>query len=123
MSPGSILKDARADVDACRRHGLHLRYPIALSVQYKIPNHDPAKQTGSGKTRSISSDEIFFETQNCLPEGSEIDLTIDWPCMLDGACRLMLVVHGSVVRGDAKGTAVKFSRYEFRTRKSQPPRT
>ena len=124
MSPGSVFKDARAQVETFRPdRRLHPRYPITLGVHYKLPNQDPAKQTGSGKTRSISSGEIFFETKNRLPEGSEIYLAIDWPCLLDGACRLMLVVHGSVVRGDAKGTAVKFSRYEFRTRKAQPPRT
>ena len=124
MSPSSVLKDARAQVESVQQdERLHLRYPIALGVRYKIPNQDRAKQTGSGRTRSISSDEIVLEPQSHLPEGSEIDLAIDWPFLLDGASRLMLVVHGSVVRCDAKGTAVKFSRYEFRTRRAQLPRT
>jgi hypothetical protein len=124
MSPGSVLKDARVQLESFRPdRRLHPRFPITLGVHYKLPNQDPAKQAGSGKTRSISSDEICFETTRRLPGGSEIDLAIDWPFLLDGACRLMLVVHGSVVRGDAKGTTVKFSSYEFRTRKAQPPRT
>ena len=60
MSPGSVLKDARAQVETFRPdRRLHPRYPITLGVHYKLPNQDPAKQTGSGKTRSISWDEIF----------------------------------------------------------------
>jgi hypothetical protein len=124
MSPGSVLNDARAQVETYppdRR--LCARYPIILQLQYKLPNQDAAKPTGSGRTLSISSGGIFFQTKNRLPVGCEIDLDIDWPCLLDGVSLLKLVVHGYVVRHDAKGTAVEVSRYEFRTRKAPPPRT
>jgi c-di-GMP-binding flagellar brake protein YcgR len=123
MSPGSVLNDARAQVETCppdRR--LFSRYPIILDLQYKLPNQDSAKPTGSGRTLSISSGGIFFRTKNRLPVGCEIDLDIDWPCLLDGVSLLKLVVHGYVVRHDAKGTAVEVSRYEFRTRRAQPSR-
>jgi hypothetical protein len=124
MSPGSVLKDALAEVETSRPdRRLRPRYPIILQLQYKLPNQDPAQQTGSGRTLSISSGGIFFQTKNRLPLGCEIDLAIDWPCVLDGVCLLKLVVHGYVVRHDAKGTAVEVIRYEFRTRKAQPPRT
>ncbi len=124
MSPGSVLKDARAQVETCRPdRRLRLRYPITLKLQYNLPYQDPAKQTGSGRTLNISSGGIFFQTINRLPVGCEIDLDIDWPCLLDGVSLLKLVAHGYVVRHDAKGTAVELSRYEFRTRRAQLPRT
>jgi hypothetical protein len=124
MSPGSVLNDARAQVETSQPdRRLRPRYPIILQLQYKLTNQDPGKQTGSGRTLSISSGGIFFQTTNRLPVGCEIDLAIDWPCLLNGVSLLKLVAHGHVVRHDAKGTAVEVSRYEFRTRRAQPPRT
>jgi c-di-GMP-binding flagellar brake protein YcgR len=116
MSRGSVLNDALAASDTSqpdRRQ--YPRYPIALELRYKLLNQDPAQKPRSGRTLSISNGGISFDTKDQLPEGSQIDLAIDWPYLLNGASRLRLVVHGHVVRGDTKGAVVKVSRYEFRT--------
>ena len=95
MSPGSVLNGALAASDASRPdQRQYPRYPIALELQYKLLNQDPAQKPRSGITLSISTGGIFFEAKDQLPEGSQIDLAIDWPYLLNGVCRLRLVVHG-----------------------------
>src|SRR5713226_1202952 len=118
MSPGSILKDGIAPLETLRPdQRQHPRYPIRLDLQYKLLNHGPVKRTGSGRTLNISTGGIFFETHDPLPEHGQIDLEMNWPFFLDGACPLKLRVQGRIVRTDATGTAVRLTRYEFRTSK------
>ena len=118
MSPSSVLKDGVAPLENPRPdQRLHPRYPIRLYLQYKLLKRSRVDRIGSGTTLNISTGGIFFETEDPLPEHGQIHLAMSWPFLLDGACPLQLLVHGRIVRTDAKGTAVKVSRYEFRTSK------
>ena len=115
MSPSSVLKDGVTPFESPRPdQRLHPRYPISLDLQYKLLNQ---ARTGSGRTLNISTGGIFFETHDPLPEHGQIDLEMNWPFFLDGACPLKLRVQGRIVRSDATGTAVRLTRYEFRTSK------
>jgi c-di-GMP-binding flagellar brake protein YcgR len=118
MSPSSVLKDGVAPLENPRPdQRLYPRYPIRLDLQYKLLNHSPGNQNGFGRTVNISTGGIFLKTRNPLPEHDKIDLVINWPFLLDGAWPLKLIVHGRVVRSNAKGTTVSMTRYEFRTSK------
>ena len=118
MSPGSVLKDGIAPLETPRPdQRRHPRYPITLDLQYKLLNHGPVNRTGSGRTVNISTGGIFFETDDTLPKHGQIDVEMNWPFLLDGACPLKLLVQGRIVRTDARRTAVKVSRYEFHTSK------
>ena len=103
MSPSSVLKDGDAPLETPEPdHRLHSRYPIRLDLQYELLNPGRVHRTGSGRTVNISTGEIFFETEDPLPEDGQIDLAMNWPFLLDGACPLKLLVHGHIVRTEPK---------------------
>jgi hypothetical protein len=94
---------------------LHQRYPIVLSVEYKLLNKGRVERLGSGRTKNISSGGIFFEVDEALPTQGKIELAMDWPFLLEGVCALKLVMRGLIVRSDTQGIAVKIAHHEFRT--------
>lgn len=99
-------------------HRLHRRYPIRLKVHYKLLHHGIVTETGSGLTRNIGTCGVLFETDRPLPDGGEIVLEMVWPALLDGVRRLKLVVHGRIVRNEGKAIAVRFTAYDFHTKRS-----
>ena len=92
-----------------------VRYPISLEVEYRLLNGNQVEHVGLGKTKNMSSGGLFFEARDPLPADGLIELAINWPFLLDGVCRLKLVMRGRIVRSDTTGTAVKVTRHEFRT--------
>jgi len=91
------------------------RYPIVLEIEYKLLRKGRVERLGLGKTLNVSSGGVLFEANESLPAGSSIELLMQWPFLLEGVCPLKLVIHGSVVRSDNKGVAVRTKQHEFRT--------
>ena len=93
------------------------RFPVREEVKYKVLQ--PAKAapiTGTGQTLNIGSGGILFTTEEKLPMGRTVELSVNWPARLDGTCPLKFVATGKVVRADLGKAAVRIDRYEFRTR-------
>src|ERR1700737_644575 len=99
-------------------HRLHRRYPLHLTVHYKLLHRGIVTATGSGQTRNIGTCGVLFETDRPLPDRGEIMLEMVWPALLDGVRRLKLVVHGRIVRNEGKAIAVRFTAYDFHTKRS-----
>jgi hypothetical protein len=74
--------------------------------------------SGVGKTLDIGSGGILFTTEAKLPMGRLVEVAVNWPVRLDGACLLQFVAVGKVVRSEAGKAAVQIERYEFKTRGS-----
>jgi hypothetical protein len=93
------------------------RYPIALELQYKVLRGGRVEQTGTGRTRNISSGGVLFETDEQLPRRGRVELAMQWPFLLQGVCGLKLVMRGKIVRSgeDSRVTAVQAEFREFRT--------
>jgi hypothetical protein len=91
----------------------HRRFPLALAVQYRLLGK--GERSGSGKTCNISSSGVFFEVAEREPFSGSIELIVNWPCVLDGACALKLLMKGRVVRNEGWGIAIESNQYEFRT--------
>ena len=72
--------------------------------------------SGSGTTLNIGSGGILFTTEDRLPVGRTVELSVNWPARLDGTCPLQFVATGRVVRSDQNRAAVRIERYEFKTR-------
>ena len=72
--------------------------------------------SGSGTTLNIGSGGILFTTEEKLPLGRMVELSVNWPARLDGTCPLQFVATGRVVRAEMTRAAVRIERYEFRTR-------
>lgn len=65
---------------------------------------------------NIGSGGILFTTENRLPLGRTVELSVNWPARLDGICPLQFVATGRVVRAEENRAAVRIERYEFKTR-------
>ena len=96
------------------------RYEIELELRYKLVSRGQAGLTGFGRTYNISSGGVLFETDQRLPVGSFVEVSIHWPVLLQQTCPLTLMVVGRVVRTDGRGAAVRTTRYEFLTRPARP---
>ena len=95
------------------------RYPIALEMRYKLLARNRVPLHGLGRTLNLSSGGVLFGSDQNLPAGAFIELSINWPVLLQETCPLALLVVGRVVRCQDKTVAVKMSRYEFHTRPSR----
>jgi PilZ domain len=67
-------------------------------------------------TKDIGSGGVLLKAEKPLRLGESIQVSIDWPVLLDERCPLRLVIFGKVVRSDDSGSAVGILRYEFRIR-------
>jgi PilZ domain len=93
----------------------HRRYPISLSVHYKLVGNGPGDLWGSGQTLNLSTGGAYLECADALPPKGPIELVMSWPFLLEGVCPLNLVMRGRIVRVDGRCIAVQAQHHEFRT--------
>jgi hypothetical protein len=93
------------------------RFPVREDVRYTVVHSKALKTSGSGKTLNFGSGGILFTTEDRLPVGRMVELSVTWPAMLGGTCPLQFVATGRVVRAESNRAAVRIERYEFRTRR------
>ena len=94
------------------------RFPVQEDVRYRVLHGRGLPSRGVGKTLDIGSRGILFTTQERLPLGHVVEVAVNWPVRLGGACPLQFVAVGKVVRSEATKAAVQIARYEFKTRGS-----
>ena len=92
------------------------RFPLREGVRYRLLHSKNNPVSGSGHTLNIGSGGILFSTEELLPVGRSVELSVDWPAQLDGNCPLKFVAIGRVIRSEPKQAAVRIERYQFRTR-------
>ncbi|HLY16334.1 MAG TPA: PilZ domain-containing protein [Bryobacteraceae bacterium] len=110
--------DKRLDLSVERRSTK--RFPIEREVFYKILDHRAAAPpSGAGKTLDISSGGVLFETDQRLHSGKRVELSVNWPALLEGGCPLKFVAFGRVVRVENTVAAMHIEQYEFRTRRTK----
>lgn len=93
------------------------RFPVREDIRYRVVQSRTDNVSGCGSTLNIGSGGILFTTQERLPVGRMVELSVNWPARLDGVCPLQFVAMGRVVRSDAQRAAVRIERYEFKTRR------
>ncbi len=92
------------------------RFPVTEYVKYFVTHSKALKTRGTGKTLNFGSGGLLFTTEERLPLGRLVELSVAWPALLGGKCPLQFVATGRVVRSENHLAAVKIQRYEFRTR-------
>lgn len=92
------------------------RYPIDLELRYKVITRSRLQVAGEGRTFNMSSGGVLFGVDQNLPAGAFVELSIQWPVLLQKATPLTLLIVGRVVRSDDRRVAIRTSRYEFITR-------
>ncbi len=92
------------------------RFPVQERIRYRTVHSKALEHSGSGTTVNISSGGILFTTEQPLPMGRQVELSVNWPARLEGRCALNFVAVGRIVRSDKARAAVRIQRYEFKTR-------
>ncbi len=103
--------------DVADRRG-NSRFPVREEVRYRVLHPKSVPVSGAGKTLNISSGGILFTTEQKLPMGRLVELSVNWPAWLGGTCPLQFVALGRVVRAETARAAVRIERYEFKTRRT-----
>lgn len=108
--PTQVSKPFGGERRACTR------YPLGMELRYNVAGWPGPLATGLGRIVDFSSSGLRFLADKPLQSGTRIELSVDWPPVLDGGVRLQLVVSGTVVRTRGTETAVQLLHHEFRTR-------
>jgi hypothetical protein len=106
--PGADMRAAQFN----RRSAV--RFPIEQDVRYKVFARNRI-EVGLGKTVNMSSNGVLFTTERPLALGTRLEVSLNWPALLDHKCPLKLVTTGRVVRSESGMAAIVIERYEFRT--------
>ena len=112
----SILNAGEDFADIPDRRGTS-RFPLREAIKYTVLHSRTQKTSGTGKTLNFGGRGILFTTDERLPLGRVVELSVNWPARLGGTCPLQFVATGRVVRSEAKKAAVRLDRYEFKTRR------
>lgn len=91
------------------------RFPVNEDVKYRVM-HKASRISGTGRTLNMGSGGVLFTTDEKLPLGRHVEISMNWPARLDGTCPLKFVASGRVIRSEGNKAAVRIERYEFRTR-------
>jgi len=105
--------------NADRERRTKRRFQIDQEVKYKMLYGQRIAETGVGRTMNISSGGVWFSTESMLTSGMPVELSMNWPVLLNDSCPMKLMIYGCVVRSNEKGAAVAIERYEFRTQGSR----
>ncbi len=89
-----------------------------LEVRYSAAGRRGPVENGTGRTIDMSRSGLSFTAGRTLQVGHKLDVSIDWPVLLDGDVQLQLVASGVVVRNDGAVIAMRIERHEFRTRRA-----
>ena len=97
------------------------RYPMDLSVRFRFGF--TGFLSGQGRTVNLSAGGLLVASRDVvlhdeITTGALLEISIEWPALLDGRIPLQLFAVGRVVRRGAIDFAATFDRYEFRTMRS-----
>lgn len=98
------------------------RFPLRLGVRYRTVSGGPSL-IGEGRTVNMSSRGLLIASDHGkVNAGARLQLTVDWPPLLHGTTPLQLIVSCRVTRCMPEEFAVELDQYQFRTKKSSPPK-
>lgn len=97
------------------------RYPLDLGVRFR-----PLAGSlfcGAGRAINVSSGGVLVVSRHIVSQrelsvGAMVEISIEWPSLLDGKIPLQLFAVGRIVRHRASNFAAAFEHYQFRTMKS-----
>jgi len=68
---------------------------------------------------NMSSGGVLVASSHEISTGTGLELSIEWPFLLDGRVPLQLVASGKVVRSGIASFALLLTRHQFRTTKKR----
>jgi hypothetical protein len=109
----SHIAEAHSHVLPVERR-LKTRFPLQLQMRYRTVGRTP-HVAGDGLAVNMSSGGALVVSEHEIRGGDRVEISIEWPSLLDGRIRLQLVTAGKVVRSTGVSFALSFERYQFRT--------
>jgi hypothetical protein len=110
------------DVPVPEERRLKFRYPLGLTVRFR--SSSPVSFAGEGIAVNLCSGGVLVASEQEITVGALVEMSIEWPSMIDGRIPLQLIAFGRILRREAYfGTsrfAATFERHEFRTRSANP---
>jgi hypothetical protein len=91
------------------------RYDCELELRFECWDSRGTNRRGHGVTADLSRKHLRFQTDEPPQLGDRLEARIAWPFLLQGVCRLQLVVRGPVLEVGDRGTVVGIDSYEFQT--------
>jgi PilZ domain len=95
------------------------RFPLDLCVRFRPLAG--SLFSGAGRAINVSSGGVLVSqhvvSQCEISVGALVEMSIEWPSLLDGRVPLQLFAVGRIVRRRASHFAAAFERYQFRTLK------
>src|ERR1039458_7916193 len=90
----SILNAGEDFADIPDRRGTS-RFPLRGAIKYTVLHSKTQKTSGTGKTLNFGGRGILFTTDERLPLGRVVELSVNWPARLGGTCPLQFVATRS----------------------------
>src|SRR5215469_9950341 len=86
-----------AERETPQQRSIDRQYPLALAVRYRAYRGTTLVEAGVGETILIGVRNVLFRAKQSLDSGLLIDLSIDWPALLDDRTPLQFCVFGRIV--------------------------
>ena len=90
------------------------RFELARELRYKMTGDGIPAAAGNGQTVNLSSNGVAFTAEHRIYAGSFVELSINWPVLLDDSCAMRLIVFGRVLRTNGQKAVCSIDKYEFR---------
>jgi hypothetical protein len=91
------------------------RFEMNRELRYRVTGDGVKAAAGVGKTLNICSAGVAFTVEQPMREGAFVELSINWPVLLDDSCPMRLIVFGRVLRASGLTAVCSIDKYEFRT--------
>ena len=91
------------------------RYEMQLELRWKLIKRRRVVDAGVGYTLDLSSGGIRFHAGRELPIGLNVELTLQWPILLNNVAPMSLSIYGKIVRTGDGWAAIRTVQHEFRT--------
>jgi hypothetical protein len=100
---------------------LKFRFPLDLTLRFRPLSG--SLFLGAGRAANLSSGGILVVSEQAVSQheigvGARVEISIEWPSLLDGKIPLQLFAVGRVVRSRAFDFAAAFEEHQFRTLRS-----
>ena len=95
------------------------RYWVELDLQFRAFHRDQVEACGSGKTVNVGRSGLCFNAPHAFAKGTEVEVVIEWPFLLQNRCPLHLIIRGRIAWCSGNSSGLEMRRYEFRTRGSR----
>jgi hypothetical protein len=91
------------------------RFNLQRDLRYKMTADGMPQASGAGQTINMCSGGVAFVTEHPMHTGAFVELSINWPVLLDDSCPMRLIVFGRVLRTTGQTAICSIDKYEFRT--------